>query len=445
MKYIHILGLLVFFFAACLVQAQNKLLETSELNAYQKEVKRFVPELIDAAMGHCFEKTNETEKEIAGRKLFKEKYIRNVEWQKREMQIFLQDNSWPGIKGSYVERLIDKYIELEKHVIDEQSALYALDDLARFDPLKYKFYSNEIALSLAANYKAGIKGLSSNIELEKRIEKSTDATTKEQEKNYAEDTPEPTDDILQSLEQVNFHEATDKTTTMSTINFYVLVAVIFVLFVIIIILLYKLRLKNMQLTHKKEDLYWQKNNSNTVSKRDYDHLERMFKDLESDYIKLKNINTGSSTPQNVDPSEKIFETLPGDGQKKVDEQAAKPNSPESEMIGEKEKQSKQDPKEYFFDDFNNGMFLSKAKSEPKKCVYKITSTNDSFDILELIVDKNRMANYITNKKIYLPEYLCNIKYVPGGNQSKIQNMIPGKVHLENDKWIIQDKIKLEIK
>jgi hypothetical protein len=417
MKY-YLISLSIFFIATFFGQAQDNPNHQPQLYNYQIVVKQFVPELIDTAMENYFSKKKGSQNEIAGRDSFKILFKGKADWEKSKLLEFLNTHSWRTLSKDYCEVLIDKYKSLEVSIVDEQSAKTAIDSLAKYNPKKYQYYSPK-AIDIASNYMKKMP--------------QTESPRKK-----------PKDEGDKPIEKEGVPPAPTQTTLSYILN--VLLFLLSSSTVILFVLLHKANKKVEQLYSKLKDA---SKSSDLISKRDYNELLKLYKNLEEEHSKLKILFKSQSLKKDDNLTKPNFNKEESENKKELDDKnevnKEDENKSESDEVKSAVNPSKQfSPEYFFFDEFNSGIFKEKAKSEAHKCVYKISTTADSNDIIELLVDKISMTNYIINKSIYLPEYICSIKYISGGIQTKIQNINPGKVRLENGEWRIQEKIKLEI-
>jgi hypothetical protein len=222
-------------------------------------------------------------------------------------------------------------------------------------------------------------------------------------------------------------------------NFEIVLVIILFLFVVSAVLLFLLFRTRKELNRVKESNNRKKqrlnNHTQSVDLSKYNELLLKYKDLES---KMRQLTLTNNEDRNEASNYLGFETTvpmdPGNTKQR--------NT--TEWVIENTK-NVFNPLEYYFDEFNNGIYQKNAKEDSRRCVYKITTSEEGLtDKLELVLSEKVMNNYIINKNIYLPTHLCSISYLPGGNQSRIQNVIPGKVHFEDGEWIIDKKILLEI-
>jgi hypothetical protein len=419
MKY-YLISLSIFLIATFLGKAQDNQNQQRDLNTYKNVVQKFVPELIDAAMENYFSQKSESTNEIAGRDSFKILFKGKADWEKSKLSEFLNTHSWGKLNKNYAEDLIDKYMSMEGSIVDEQSAKIAIDSLAKYNPKKFLYYSPK-AIEIALNSKNKI-------------------------------TPTVAPKLYPTVGSGEPSKTAEK--AAPPYIFIVLVFLLFISSVILFVLLLKANKKVGWLNSKLKDT---NKSTEVISKRDYMALLNTYKELEKEHGNLKikykvQIETQKKFDTRINP---FINKTESENKKELnnkeevsnEEEVSKEveNKIESNGVKSVDNQSKQFlPEYFFFDEFNSGIFKDKAKSESHKCVYKISTTASSNDIIELLVDKITMPNYIINKNIYLPEYICSIKYISGGTQTKIQNIIPGKVRLENGEWKIQDKIELEI-
>lgn len=91
-----------------------------------------------------------------------------------------------------------------------------------------------------------------------------------------------------------------------------------------------------------------------------------------------------------------------------------------------------------------GYFLNQNKiaeaNGTKETVYRIDLNTEKEGKLTLVNFDN--PDYISNKDVYLG--LCDVKFSPDTTRSKIEVVGMGKAHLEGDKWIVDEKVKIEI-
>ncbi|MFT4684554.1 MAG: putative RNase H-like nuclease (RuvC/YqgF family) [Psychroserpens sp.] len=120
-----------------------------------------------------------------------------------------------------------------------------------------------------------------------------------------------------------------------------------------------------------------------------------------------------------------------------------PNEVESNL---QEKQLGEDNrvKELFFHKFKDGFFAQKDSSSQfsKNIVYKICLSDNTVGSFTLVNENN--SEYIRNKDIFLNSDFCEVRFDNNGSRNKIGNITPGKVHLESDKWMVDEKVQIEI-
>lgn len=103
-------------------------------------------------------------------------------------------------------------------------------------------------------------------------------------------------------------------------------------------------------------------------------------------------------------------------------------------------------KEWLFMDYGSHYFEKekgiKKGAFSREVVYRINLKTENQGTFELVNEDN--DDYILNKDLYLLSGLCRLKYSDNSTRKKIGSIIPGKVHLENDKWIVDEKVQIEI-
>jgi len=102
-------------------------------------------------------------------------------------------------------------------------------------------------------------------------------------------------------------------------------------------------------------------------------------------------------------------------------------------------------KEWLFTEYENNYFV-KEKGRKKgefndEVVYRIVLETESKGTFELVNPEN--DDYILNKDFYLLPGLCDLKYSDNSSRKKIGSILPGKVHLDADKWIVDEKVQIE--
>lgn len=98
----------------------------------------------------------------------------------------------------------------------------------------------------------------------------------------------------------------------------------------------------------------------------------------------------------------------------------------------------------FFHKFRDGYFIQKDALQQfsKNIVYKI-SLNDNTEGSFTLVNENN-TDYISNKDIFLNSDFCKVRYDSNGSRNRIGSIIPGRVHLDVDKWVVDKKVQIEI-
>jgi hypothetical protein len=103
-------------------------------------------------------------------------------------------------------------------------------------------------------------------------------------------------------------------------------------------------------------------------------------------------------------------------------------------------------KEWLFTEYESNYFArekGKKKDElNNEVVYKIILETEKKGIFDLVNKEN--ADYIPNKDFYLLPGLCSLNYSENSTRKKIGSTQPGKVHLDADKWIVDEKVQIEI-
>jgi hypothetical protein len=101
-------------------------------------------------------------------------------------------------------------------------------------------------------------------------------------------------------------------------------------------------------------------------------------------------------------------------------------------------------KELFFQKFKDGFFVQKDSLSQfsKNIVYKICLSDNTVGSFTLVNENN--SEYIRNKDIFLNSDFCEVRYDSNGSRNRIGSIIPGKVHLEADKWMVDEKVQIEI-
>jgi hypothetical protein len=103
-------------------------------------------------------------------------------------------------------------------------------------------------------------------------------------------------------------------------------------------------------------------------------------------------------------------------------------------------------REWLFTEYENDFFV-KEKGRKKgefnnEVVYRIILETESEGTFELVNIEN--DDYILNKDLYLLSGLCSLNYSNNSTRKKIGSIVPGKVHLDSDKWIVDEKVQIEI-
>jgi hypothetical protein len=102
-------------------------------------------------------------------------------------------------------------------------------------------------------------------------------------------------------------------------------------------------------------------------------------------------------------------------------------------------------KKIFFEKFKGGFFSEKDSLTQfsRNVVYQISlNINNNTGSFTLVNEQN--PEYVRNKDIFLQKDFCEVRYDSNGTRSTIESITPGKVHLEEDKWIVDEKVKIEI-
>jgi Rad3-related DNA helicase len=103
-------------------------------------------------------------------------------------------------------------------------------------------------------------------------------------------------------------------------------------------------------------------------------------------------------------------------------------------------------KKIFFEKFKGGFFSEKDSLTQfsRNVVYQISLNinNNNTGSFTLVNEQN--PEYVRNKDIFLQKDFCEVRYDSYGTRSTIESITPGKVHLEEDKWIVDEKVKIEI-
>ncbi|MFT6843073.1 MAG: chromosome segregation ATPase [Psychroserpens sp.] len=103
-------------------------------------------------------------------------------------------------------------------------------------------------------------------------------------------------------------------------------------------------------------------------------------------------------------------------------------------------------RELLFTEYESNYF-AKEKGRKKgefnnEVVYRIILETESEGTFELVNKEN--DDYILNKDLYLLSGLCSLNYGNNSSRKKIGAILPGKVHLESDKWMVDEKVQIEI-